>query len=95
MQSTASTSTMYKSTDFLDCLYAAAIQIWINNSFLVRIACIYTCDRPGTKSICYQLSYPGLDKIAGSLLVPIFLTGTYHKGERGGITFTFPYTLYL
>ena len=51
MQSTASTSTMclnntlyldslcrlYLSLYFVDCLYAAAIQIWINYSFLARI----------------------------------------------------------
>ena len=33
-QSTASTSTMYQSANFVDCLYAAAIQIQINHSFL-------------------------------------------------------------
>ena len=36
--STPSTaSTMYQSADFVDCLYTAAIQIWINSSFLFRI----------------------------------------------------------
>ena len=52
--------TVYRD-DFLDCLYAAAIKIQNNSSFLVRINPIWTQDLPGTMPLRYQLSYPGLD----------------------------------
>ena len=38
---------MYQSADFVGCVYAAAIQIQINNSFLVRINNYLPCRMPG------------------------------------------------
>ena len=34
--------------------------------FMLALAGIWTRDFPGTKPICYQLSYPGLDQIQES-----------------------------
>ena len=51
----------------IDRFYAVAIQIAMNSIIyfhwkILAFAGIWTQDLPGTKLICYQLSYSGLDQ---------------------------------
>ena len=46
-------------------------QCYYKISKILALAGIWTRDLPGTKSICYQLSYPGLDSVEQMI---------YHKG---------------
>ena len=38
---------------------------------ILALAGIWTRDLPGTKPICYQLSYPGLDRFSSNQSIPI------------------------
>ena len=76
-------STKYR-LELYFCIQIRTIQLLIYWKILA-LAGIWTWDLPGTKSTCYQLSYPGLDQ---SLYLKINLRPDFSQPRLGFVNVT-------